>query len=65
MFVDWSCYLHYFALLLLLDFCACLRMVNLITVLILKCIAGWFFTITEEVVVANTLFPLILTCSFR
>ena len=35
-------------------------MVNLITVLILKCITGWFFTITQEVVVANTLFPLIL-----
>ena len=39
-------------------------MVNLITVPILKCITGWFFTITPEVVVANTLFPLILVRVF-
>jgi len=30
-------------------------MANLIAILILKCITGWFFTITQEVVVANTL----------
>ena len=53
------------ALLLPLDFCACLRMANLLNVTKLKCIAGWVFTITQEVVVANTLFLLILTCSFR
>jgi len=35
-------------------------MTNLITVPILECITGWFFTITPEAVVANTLFPLIL-----
>jgi len=52
-------------LIIALDFCACLRMANLITVLKLKCIAGWVFTITQEVVVANTLVHLILTCSFR
>jgi len=49
---------------LLLDFCACLRMANLINVPRLKCIASWVFTITQEVVVANTLFPLILTVLF-
>ena len=54
-----------FALWLLLDFCAYLRMANHITVPRLKCIAGWIFTITKAVMVANTLFPLILTCSFR
>jgi len=36
-------------------------MANLITVPILKCIAGWFFTITQEVVVANILFSLALS----
>jgi len=36
-------------------------MANLITVPILKCITGWFFTITQEVVVANTLFSLDLS----
>jgi len=64
MFDDWFCNLHYFALLLLCDFCAWLRMANFITVSILKCITGWFFTITQEVVVANTLFALILACVF-
>ena len=39
-------------------------MANLITVPRLKCIAGWVFTITPEVVVANTLVPLILTVLF-
>ena len=36
-------------------------MTNLITVPILKCITGWFFTITQEVVVANILGFLDLT----
>jgi len=36
-------------------------MTNLITVPILKCSIGWFFTITQEVVVANTLFSLDLS----
>jgi len=31
-------------------------MANIITVPTLECIAGWFFTITSEVVTANTLF---------
>jgi len=39
-------------------------MANLISVPILKCITGWFFTITQEVVVANTLFPLLLAGVF-
>ena len=39
-------------------------MANLITVPILKCITGWFFTITQEVVVANTLFSLDLSLYF-
>ena len=38
-------------------------MTNLITVPILKCITGRFFTITQEVVVANTLFTLVLNSS--
>ena len=33
-------------------------MTNLITVPILKCITGWFFIVTQEVVVANTLLTL-------
>ena len=38
-------------------------MAKLITVPILECIAGWFFTITQEVVVANTLVFLDLSSS--
>jgi len=64
LFVDWSCFCTT-CLLLLLDFCAWLRMTNLINVPRLKCIASWVFTITPEVVVANTLVLLILACSFR
>jgi len=36
-------------------------MANLITVPILKCITGRFFTITQEVVVVNTLFSVDLS----
>jgi len=40
-------------------------MANLVIVLILKCITGWFFTITLEVVIANTLFTLdLIPCLF-
>jgi len=39
-------------------------MANLIIVPILECIAGWFFTITQEVVVANILVFLILVRNF-
>jgi len=38
-------------------------MANLITIPILKCIRVWFFTITQEVVVATTLFTFDLTSS--
>jgi len=55
--------LHYL-LIIALDFCACLRMANLINVPKLKCIAGWVFTITPEVVVVNTLFLLDLDLFF-
>jgi len=36
-------------------------MANLITIPIPKCITGWFFTIIQEVMVANTRFSLDLS----
>ena len=41
-------------------FLCMIGMANLITVPILECITGWFFIITQEVVVANTLFGPVL-----